>query len=67
MRKKSHKLSAEQVQDVLWFHRNTNISEEALGRRFKVSAATISKILQGKYRSIESYKNFKKRGQEYED
>ena len=66
MRKKHHKLSAEQVQDVLWFHRNTDISEEALGRRFKVSVGTISKILTGKYRSSETYKNFKKKREDDE-
>lgn len=51
------KLTQAQVEDVRWWHKNTSMSDEAIGKRFGVSGPTIAKIITGAYRPAEDYRS----------
>ena len=53
------KLTREQAADVLWWHKHTSLSDEAIGKRFDVSMVTVAKIITGNYRTAEEYKSWK--------
>ena len=43
------KLTAEQVDDIKWWNKNTNLSDERIGKRFGVSGPTVAKVVAGNY------------------